>query len=427
MGSPAYALAGILGLGFVTLVAYDIAAGVAAFSIIVIGENVSVVGAGSPLIKLAGGVLMIFMLRKHVPILLLLRERPAMACAAVFFVTWAGASSVWAQDPNLALGSAFRFALDVMFLFVVYGAVRERRHVRWLAYSFVAGAVITSFVGAAGLVATGRLAGANGDPNYFASILVPALALAAFALAGSARSHVRTVMGVSLVCIGGAVFLTGSRGGLVSLAVSFVIAVIVGGPFRKHIVAALAAVLILGVGYYAFVASPAAVARLTYFTAEGGSGRTDLWKVATSVAADRPLLGAGAGNFQVVEPAYAAETRNLSQVQEIVDTPNVVHNTYLSILAELGPPGLLAFLFIAGSAIASTAQSIRTARAAGNRELEFLGRGTLVALAGLFTAFFFLTGEYEKYLWLFIGLGAALSSVASRPAKPGDRDLSTAL
>jgi hypothetical protein len=41
----------------------------------------------------------------------------------------------------------------------------------------------------------------------------------------------------------------------------------------------------------------------------------------------------------------------------------------------------------------------------------------MVALLALFTAFLFLTGEYQKYLWLFLGLAIALQAVALRSAQ----------
>ena len=211
--------------------------------------------------------------------------------------------------------------------------------------------------------------------------------------------------------------MTGSRGGLVALAVALLAALALGGTFRRTIGTVVAVVILTGGAYFVFIAPPSSVQHVTHFTAGGGAGREDLWKVAASVAQREPTLGVGAGNFQVVEPSYAAQTINLTHVQQIVDTPNVVHNTYLSLLAELGIPGLLAFLYIAAAALASTAQSIRIARLAQNRELEFLIRGTLVALLALFAAFFFLTGEYQKYLWLFLGLGIALRSIAVRSSR----------
>jgi O-antigen ligase len=420
VASPRLAFAGILGLGFVALAAHNVAAGVAAFTVVALLEQVPPV-AGSPAIKLAGAVLVILLVRRQLPLLRLLREHPGLACTAVFLAAWAGASSLWAQDPDAAVASAFRLALGIVLVFVVYGAVRERQHVRWLTHAFVAGALVTSFIGAVGFTATDfesdRLVGGVGNPNELGSILVPAIALAGFRLASGPSRRSQVLIGVSLVGLFAALLLTASRGALVALAVSVVTAVIFGGIFRMHIVALVAAILGIGVGYYAFVAPPEIRDRLVNFSAEGGAGRTDVWQVARSVAADRPILGVGAGNFPIVESAYAADTINLPRIRFIVDTPKVPHNTYLGIQAELGIPGLVAFLLIVGVAIMSALRAISSAVAAGDRELEFLGRGVLVALVAVLTAATFGSYEYAKHLWLIIGLAAVMPSVVSHSAR----------
>lgn len=412
--APSYAIAGLLGLAFVALSFYNVAGGVAAFAVLAIADTIPLV-ANTPAVKLAGLILLVVMIERQ-KLTLLVRERPRTACAAIFFVTWATASSIWATDATVALNSAYRFALNAVFLFIVYGAIRERRHVRWLVFAFIGGAVMMSLYGASGLRAGHVVTGATGDPNYFASILVSALALTAFALAVSSDRRLRVALIGSIVCLSGALLLTGSRGGLIAAAVMAVSAVIFGGAARKNIAIACCAIAMVGTCYYAFFASDALVSHVTNFTSGGGAGREDLWKVAASAAGRQPLLGVGASNFPIVESAYAATTINLPQVQQIVDTPNVVHNTYLSVLTELGIPGLVAFLLMVGASVVSAFRSIRIASGAGDTELEFFARGTLVALLSLLTAFFFLTGEYQKYLWLFLGLAVAMQAVALRSA-----------
>ena len=94
----------------------------------------------------------------------------------------------------------------------------------------------------------------------------------------------------------------------------------------------------------------------------------------------------------------------------------VVHNTYLELLAELGPLGLLSFVAIAVAAIVATINAIRISSAIHDIELEYFARGTLVAIVGLLTAVTFLSGEYEKHLWLMLGLGFATLAAATRSA-----------
>ena len=65
-----------------------------------------------------------------------------------------------------------------------------------------------------------------------------------------------------------------------------------------------------------------------------GNGRSDYWRVARTMVADEPLLGAGAGSFEAHwfrERAVAFHARD-------------AHNLYLETLAELGPVGLALLL-----------------------------------------------------------------------------------
>ena len=278
--SPQLALAGVLALGFLALTARDAAAGVAAFTILALVGHISLL-AGSPAVKIAGLVLVIALLRDHVALLRLLHDHPVVAWLAIFLVAWAIASSLWARDPDAALGSAFRLALGVIFAFVVYAAVRERRQIGWLIVALIAGAILASVAGAVQLASAGgldssRLGGGVGDANALASVLVPAIALATFLLFSGRSSGAKAVIGVSLVVMAFALLLTGSRGGLVALAVTIPIAIICAGAQRRRIVVASIAVVALGIGYYASVASPAAAQRVSSFASQGGSGQARL-------------------------------------------------------------------------------------------------------------------------------------------------------
>jgi O-antigen ligase len=95
-----------------------------------------------------------------------------------------------------------------------------------------------------------------------------------------------------------------------------------------------------------------------------------------------------------------------------VDTPKVAHNTYLEVFAELGIVGIVAFVGIVGGALWKAPDAIRTFMRSGDFSNEALARGLLVGLAGMLAAYLFVSGQYEKQLWLLVGLTAALPSVA---------------
>ena len=342
----------------------------------------------------------------------------------------------WADDAGRARSRALTLALTIVLVFVVYAAVGSGRQMRWLVHGYVGGAVASGLIGlvipAPSQGDTGRLTGGVGDPNELALVLVPALALAVFALPGARRTLERAFLVGGALVITVAIFQTGSRGGLVGLAVASVAAIVDvapdrtlrGGRLRGHLIVGLFGMAAAAAAYFAFAAPSQVSGRVLSFTSGGGSGRTDIWAVATQVARDHPLLGVGIGNFPLVEPSYASRTANLPQVDYIVTEPQVVHNSYLELLAELGVVGLAFFAALVAAALSLCWRSIRAFSRAGDADPELIARGLLVGLAGMLVASFFLSAEYEKQLWLLVGLCPALARMAplaavNRPKEHG--------
>jgi O-antigen ligase len=194
----------------------------------------------------------------------------------------------------------------------------------------------------------------------------------------------------------------------------FLAAIVLGGPVRPRLVAIVGTVVALAVSYYTFVAPPEVLHRITNYSAGAASGRSDLWRIAADVAGDHPVVGVGAGNFQVVEPRYAVGNSNITRIDLIVDAPRVVHNTYLNLLVDFGAVGLAAFLLFAGGALACAWRAIRRFARYRLRDAELIGRGLLVGTVGMLASAVFLSAEYEKQLWLLFGVATALTRVATR-------------
>jgi O-antigen ligase len=266
--------------------------------------------------------------------------------------------------------------------------------------------------------ATGRLTGGIGDPNYLAAVLVPAIALALFMFLGTKGWFPRVVLLIaSSVCLS-ALFLTQSRGGIIALAVTVVAAVIFAGPARRNVLAATSVVGAIASVYLLLIAPPHALNRLTVFRGGGGTGRTDLWAVAANAFESHPFAGIGLGNFTVVEPIYAVSTqRSLPRADLIVTQRQPVHNTYLHIAAELGIVGALLFVGLLVAVLDAVRQGVRSV--AGRRDvwLGLTGRGLFVGCLGMLSAFTFLTAQYEKQLWLTLGLLLAYARIARQASE----------
>ena len=163
------------------------------------------------------------------------------------------------------------------------------------------------------------------------------------------------------------------------------------------------------VSYYTFVTKPVAIETIS--SQDNVGARESLWSVAGNVVRDHPVAGVGAGNFVVAEPAYTFRNINLPRV-DLVVRPELVHNSYLQVLAELGAIGLAAFLTVIGRSLLLALRAARTFARSGDYELDVLSRGFLVGTIAMLVAYFFATNQYEKQLWLLLAIGPALLSVA---------------
>jgi len=168
-------------------------------------------------------------------------------------------------------------------------------------------------------------------------------------------------------------------------------------------------VVVAGTLFYTLVTAP--VAFQTILSPDNTSNRESLWTVAGTMVSEQPLVGVGAGNFSVVEPFYTVRAINLPRV-DLVSEGELVHNSYLQVLSELGIFGLVAFLGILTSTLVVGVRAVRAMERNGDVEGERLARAVVIGTAAMLVAYFFATNHYEKQLWLMLGTCVALSSVA---------------
>ena len=418
--APAVAVVLIAGLLFTAIALHNLAAGVALFTIIAFLETLpAVAGPGTGAVKAAGVILVLAALR-HSGAPFLLKEQSVLAYGAGFLAAWALASALWAEDMSVAARDGLRLLLGVALVFIVFAAVRSARHARWVVWGYLGGATAAALVGLVqpGDSESGRLAGGLGDPNFLAAMLVPALVFSIFGLAWTTQPTLRWLLAALALLFTVALFLTHSRGGLAALGVALLAGLLFGGSVRRQFAVIIVGVAVIGGLYYGAFAPADAQYRLT--SPGGGSGRTDLWSVATEMIGDHPVLGVGGGNFTLVAPRYVTEDVNLPSVHLVVDTPQEAHNTYLGVFAELGVVGFLALVGFVLVSLALVRRSTKVFSEASEQELELVSRAVLVGLVGMLAAFFFLSGENEKQLWLLLGLAIALHGLATRHARtPG--------
>jgi O-antigen ligase len=424
--SPRFVVAATLGVAFVVVALRSLIGGLVLFTILIFFEGIpSLTSSGITFAKLGGMVLagswLLHVTNRERAASVLVRDHPLLGSLAVLLVGWTFISLSWADNVGVAAGDAFQIAQEMLFMFIVYSAISEPRHLRWLLWAFIGGATFTALVGLKATppdrysaVGEERLGGGIGDPNYLAAFLVPAIVFALFMFAARRGIFQRWLLMSSIVICSLALFRTESRGGLVASGVVLVVAVFLSGPVRFRSMVLISTVASFGVFYFTLVAPPEALARITEFRANQGSGRVDLWEVAVQVFRDHPLIGVGAGNFRVVEPAYAITDINLRSTHLVVDLTKVVHNTYLHLLTEIGLIGLALFVSIIVAALALGMRAIKEFSEQRDSEMEILARGLVVGTIGMLAAFFFISAQHEKQLPLLLGAIAALSGICRR-------------
>lgn len=418
--APTLVIGAVLGLLFVCLLLADLMIGLTAF---VIFQFLLVLPFASSqnltIIKGAGAVLFLTWVitlasesqRRRARGLLTLH--PWLASVLVAFLLWGGLSILWAPSSADVAEAWQRYALNLILFAIIFTAVRSPRDLRIVAL----GVVIGGFIAAVGGMlfvepsVEGRLGGTVGQSNALASQLVPVAILAAGLAWTSRRQLGRLALTAAALTAVAGMVLTLARLGPLTLACAIAAWLAFGGRWRPRIAAAAAAAAIAGIAIFLF-AAPLEQRDRVLTADDGGSGRTSLWTVAGRAVEDRPLLGSGLGNWIEVSPSYLLQPGAVPRSDYIVENPTVVHNVFLELLVEVGVIGFALFAAIVLTCLAAAARAALLFRAIGDRASEGLTRALFAGTIGYLAAAFFISSQYERLLWILLGLCVAAFAAA---------------
>ena len=426
--SPKYAIVGVLAIGFVALVIRDIVAAFGVFAAITFLEQLSS-GSTASVAKLAGLLILVAWLVKttsesrgrHIAAL---RENQTLFVWITLYLVLNIVSAAWSTSSGAAISQTYRYTLDALLVPIVYSIVDTPRDLVKIIVGYLFGAGLSTIYGLVHPVAgiahqTGRLTGSFGDANSLATMLVAAMTLCAGLWLYSRRSprlRLFLIAVVALTIIG----LVGSlsRSGLLAFAVVLLLATVIGGRARKAAIWACIVVLVAAPTYFVFFAGQ----RAHRVDSTQSSGRNDIWLVAERAWEAHPLLGVGAGNFEVVSHDYIERPGLLTNGAFFVYDTKVVHNIYLEQLTTLGPLGLILLLGAFATLLRTGMRTAHIFERLGDAELELLARFWVLALMAFLTADFFLSELVDKQLWIVIGLGLGLHKLARlEQARVGER------
>lgn len=248
------------------------------------------------------------------------------------------------------------------------------------------------------------------DPNDTAVLFLVTIPLAIYL--ATRRGAARWLWyGVALIMVL-AIVRTGSRGGMLGMG-AMLGALVLLSPARQRarLMTAGAAAAVVFVG--AVQANPVLRARFastfeTDYNQTATNGRIEIWKRGMYYMATHPATGVGIDNFTVAELRIGS---GLKQQQGITDRHMfTAHNSLVQIGAELGVPGLLAFLGMVATAAAGLWRIRSRASASGEAAADdaALASSVLTSITGLFAGGFFLSLAYSPMTYFTYALAAAV-------------------
>ncbi len=296
--------------------------------------------------------------------------------------------------------------------------------------------VLTADVGGT----TARHSGPLSDANFWAQHLVLFMPLALSFVVHAGRVRARLVWGGIFALLFGGLYLTQSRGGLLSLGLAALVWLLSLGRRYSRWLLAMPAILLL------LLLTPGLGSRLSTLgelgEARAGGGdaslvqRTVAQESGLAMFLDHAAVGVGAGNFGLLEPEYA---RRLGLPYAL---PLAAHNLYLEMAAEAGVLGLTAWLLFYGCAMFVAVRALIISRRLNPTPTPslavLLAAGLVAGLTGWALTSLFLHLAGLRPLLVVIGFAAALDLDVRRqaglsairlppswPAAPAERPLIT--
>jgi O-antigen ligase len=419
--NPRLGIGATMALCFVPVVLVHLPLGIVLWLPVIFLPAVEALGAAPN----AAGLLILFawlgaFAGRHSSVPRRVEEHGRLLVAVGTLVLWMVLSMAWALSSPLGTDAFFGWPIAGAIVLVTATVLVDRRYLRLAAAAFVAGALTSVAIGLiGGAVQTPtnaaqevapRIVGGSGDPNFLAAGIVPAIALAFGLAAGSRRRAVRLAALPVVAFLFAGLVATQSRGGLVAAVVAAAAAVMVARHGRSWVLMGLLWVGVAAI--VSFVADPVAWQRLADFNES--SGRSELWSVAWRIWQDHPIVGVGMHGFVDNAGAYVRELGPLEYATYIIERPQVVHNTYLELLAEAGIVGFALWIGVVAACIRCAWRAAAAFERVGDAAMATLARAVIVAVVGMLTAAFFISSETDQRLWVLLAMGPALLTAARR-------------
>jgi O-antigen ligase len=344
---------------------------------------------------------------------------PAPVRWATALVLWGVVTTFTAISPEMAYAALIELLKALVIFFVVMNALRTPQQLRSYILLFLVAFLIYPARGALQNYVTGNRYfgravwnGIYANPNDLAAITLLVLGLTlAIATVNTQNPRVRRAaiafVPVTVVIL----LLTQSRGTFIGLLAGFGPAILsrvrrrptLAGPVL--IVVVLAAVLVPAAAWHRFQGITKVTSSQTIGEADkygSAAQRLAILENGWHIFMDHPLLGVGIGCYNQANARYAPGLGRRD-----------AHNTYISLGAEMGIPGLLLWLGLVGSVLAQVRRRRRSLEA-DDRTIQILWLER--AIVGCLVAAFFASYAGITVFYLLLGTLWAASNVLGRDA-----------
>jgi len=235
-----------------------------------------------------------------------------------------------------------------------------------------------------------RAIGIFSDPNDLALALLIMIPFLFYKITRGGNPFVRVFMAISAIMIVYAIFLTESRGGILSLGLLFFFMLckrygrvvgIVGGILLA------AAIFILG------------PARMGEMSPDEASiyGRVEAWSLGLDLFKSNPLFGVGAGRFMEFHFRTA-------------------HNSFLLCASELGLFGLFPWVMLILISMKNSFYVATQKEVDLGAGMKLYAESIFFGIAAFISAAFFLSRTYNELLYILVALSVCVTSILLREA-----------
>jgi O-antigen ligase len=319
----------------------------------------------------------------------------------VLFVVWVCLSYFWtigAQETTEEMISYVQ--LIAMVLLIWAEAPKPEQQQRLMrAYIIGAGVLAIATILQNQNSAVGVRQGAfNMNPNDIGLRIVLSVPMALYLSIVDKRPIWPWIYRAEVIAAACGVFYTASRGGFVALIAAFLMIPLTLSSWTFKQKLATVVLVIIGALVAIRMVPQRAWTRLGETQSEITEGtmdaRTVIWQAGLDVYSEHPFLGIGAGSFPLA-------------VQQVTATAWAPHNTFLSVLVELGAIGFALFSVMLFTLITAAVR------------MQSLERSLwLVMILSWALGCFVMNWEYYKPTWFLFAMLAAQSAVyASGPAR----------